>query len=122
MLASIFVIGISAWYILKKRNIVFARKSIVVAAIFGFLSSVYTVTTGEPDVLKSLQLLPGVQTAGEGSANLNVRGGSFDQNLIILDEVPVYNPSHALGFFSTFNTDALNNVSFPDGTVMPDKH
>ena len=71
--------------------------------------------TGEPDVLKSLQLLPGVQTAGEGSANLCVRGGSFDQNLIILDESPVYNPSHALGFFSTFNTDALNNVSFYKG-------
>ena len=75
-----------------------------------------TSMTGEPDVLKSLQLLPGVQTAGEGSANLCVRGGSFDQNLIILDEAPVYNPSHALGFFSTFNTDALNNVSFYKGT------
>lgn len=71
--------------------------------------------TGEPDVMKSLQLLPGVQTAGEGSTNLSVRGGSFDQNLIILDEAPVYNPSHALGFFSTFNTDALNNVSFYKG-------
>jgi len=71
--------------------------------------------TGEPDVLKSLQLLPGVQTAGEGSTNISVRGGSFDQNLIILDEAPVYNPSHALGFFSTFNTDALNNVSFYKG-------
>lgn len=71
--------------------------------------------TGEADVLKSLQLLPGVQTAGEGSTNLSVRGGSFDQNLIILDEAPVYNPSHALGFFSTFNTDALNNVSFYKG-------
>jgi hypothetical protein len=74
-----------------------------------------TSMTGEPDVLKSLQLLPGVQTAGEGSANLCVRGGSFDQNLIILDEAPVYNPSHALGFFSTFNADALNNVSFYKG-------
>jgi hypothetical protein len=74
-----------------------------------------TSMTGEPDVLKSLQLLPGVQTAGEGSTNLSVRGGSFDQNLIILDEAPVYNPSHALGFFSTFNTDALNNVSFYKG-------
>jgi len=74
-----------------------------------------TSMTGEPDVLKSLQLLPGVQTGGEGSTNINVRGGSFDQNLIILDEAPVYNPSHALGFFSTFNTDALNNVSFYKG-------
>jgi hypothetical protein len=71
--------------------------------------------TGEPDVLKSLQLLPGVQTAGEGSTNISVRGGSFDQNLIILDEAPVYNPSHSLGFFSTFNTDALNNVTFYKG-------
>jgi hypothetical protein len=70
---------------------------------------------GEPDVLKSLQLLPGVQTAGEGSVNLNVRGGSFDQNLILLDEAPVYNPSHALGFFSIFNADALNSVSFYKG-------
>jgi len=74
-----------------------------------------TTISGEPDVLKSLQLLPGVQTAGEGSANLNVRGGSFDQNLILLDEAPVYNPSHALGFFSIFNADALNNVSFYKG-------
>ena len=74
-----------------------------------------TTISGEPDVLKSLQLLPGVQTAGEGSANLNVRGGSFDQNLILLDEAPVYNPSHALGFFSVFNADALNNVSFYKG-------
>ena len=74
-----------------------------------------TSISGEPDLLKSLQLLPGVQTAGEGSANLNVRGGSFDQNLILLDEAPVYNPSHALGFFSVFNADALNNVSFYKG-------
>lgn len=71
--------------------------------------------TGEPDVLKGLQLLPGVQTAGEGSANLSVRGGSFDQNLILLDEAPVYNPSHALGFFSTFNSEAINNVELYKG-------
>jgi hypothetical protein len=74
-----------------------------------------TSISGEPDLLKSLQLLPGVQTSGEGSANINVRGGSYDQNLILLDEAPVYNPSHALGFFSVFNADALNNVSFYKG-------
>jgi len=74
-----------------------------------------TSISGEPDLLKSLQLLPGVQTAGEGSANINVRGGSYDQNLILLDEAPVYNPSHALGFFSVFNADALNSVSFYKG-------
>ncbi|MFM9908647.1 MAG: TonB-dependent receptor [Chitinophagaceae bacterium] len=67
---------------------------------------------GEPDLLKSIQLLPGVNVVNEGSTNLNVRGGSFDQNLILLDEAPVFNPSHALGFFSTFNADALRNVSF----------
>jgi hypothetical protein len=74
-----------------------------------------TSISGEPDVLKSLQLLPGVQTAGEGSANLNVRGGSFDQNLILLDEAPVYNASHSLGFFSVFNADAINSVIFYKG-------
>jgi hypothetical protein len=74
-----------------------------------------TSISGEPDVLKSLQLLPGVQTSNEGSANLNVRGGSFDQNLILLDEAPVYNPSHSLGFFSTFNADAINNITFYKG-------
>lgn len=66
---------------------------------------------GEPDVLKSLQFLPGIQTANEGTTNLSVRGGSYDQNLILLDEAPVYNPTHTLGFFSTFNTDAIKDVS-----------
>lgn len=70
---------------------------------------------GEPDVLKSLQLMPGIQAANEGAANLYVRGGSYDQNLILLDEAPVYNPVHALGFFSTFNTDALKDVTVMKG-------
>jgi hypothetical protein len=65
---------------------------------------------GEIDLIKNLQLLPGVQAAGEGTTNLNVRGGSFDQNLFLLDDAPVYNPSHALGFFSTFNPDAISSV------------
>lgn len=67
---------------------------------------------GESDVMKSLQFLPGVQTGNEGTANMSVRGGSFDQNLILLDEAPVYNPAHALSFFSIFNTDALKSVDF----------
>lgn len=70
---------------------------------------------GEPDLFKSIQLLPGVNVANEGSSNFDVRGGGFDQNLILLDEAPVYNPSHALGFFSTFNADALRNVTFYKG-------
>jgi hypothetical protein len=70
---------------------------------------------GEVDVLKSLQLLPGVQSGGEGTTGLYVRGGSPDQNLVLLDGVPVYNVSHALGIFSVFNADALRNVSLIKG-------
>jgi hypothetical protein len=70
---------------------------------------------GEPDVLKSLQFLPGIQTSNEGTTNLSVRGGSYDQNLILLDEATVYNPTHTLGFFSAFNTDALKDVSIYKG-------
>ncbi|HEX6192379.1 MAG TPA: TonB-dependent receptor plug domain-containing protein, partial [Chitinophagaceae bacterium] len=65
---------------------------------------------GEPDVLKTLQLLPGIQAGNEGSNGLIVRGGSPDQNLILLDGVPVYNASHAFGLFSIFNADAVNNI------------
>ncbi|AXY75508.1 hypothetical protein D3H65_16655 [Paraflavitalea soli] len=72
----------------------------------------------EPDVLKSLQFLPGIQSAAEGTTNLSVRGGSYDQNLILLDEAPVYNPTHSLGFFSAFNTDALKDVAIYKG-VFP---
>lgn len=64
----------------------------------------------EPDVLKTLQLLPGIQATNEGSSGLNVRGGSSDQNLVLLDGVPVYNASHAFGMFSVFNSDAVHNV------------
>ena len=66
---------------------------------------------GERDVLKTLQLLPGIKSAGEGNSGFYVRGGSTDQNLILLDEAPVYNASHLLGFFSTFNSDAIKDVS-----------
>ena len=70
---------------------------------------------GEPDVLKSLQFLPGIQAAAEGTTNLSVRGGSYDQNLFLLDEAPVYNPTHTLGFFSVFNTDVLKDISIYKG-------
>jgi len=65
---------------------------------------------GEVDILKTIQLTPGVKSAGEGSTGYYVRGGGPDQNLILLDEAVVYNASHLLGFFSVFNADALNNV------------
>lgn len=70
---------------------------------------------GEKDVLKTIQLLPGVKSAGEGNAGFFVRGGAADQNLILLDEAPVYNASHLLGFFSTFNSDALKDVTLIKG-------
>jgi len=70
---------------------------------------------GERDLLKTIQLLPGVKSAGEGNSGFFVRGGSADQNLILLDEAPVYNASHMLGFFSTFNSDALKDVSLIKG-------
>jgi len=70
---------------------------------------------GEVDVLKALQLLPGVQSGGEGQNGLYVRGGSPDQNLILLDGVPVYNASHLFGFFSVFNADAVKDVKLTKG-------
>lgn len=66
---------------------------------------------GERDILKTLQLLPGIKSAGEGNSGFYVRGGATDQNLILLDEAPVYNASHLLGFFSTFNSDAIKDVT-----------
>jgi len=72
---------------------------------------------GEQDILKTIQLLPGVKSAGEGNSGFYVRGGSSDQNLIILDEAPVYNASHLLGFFSVFNSDAIKNMKLYKGNA-----
>ncbi|HHZ65416.1 MAG TPA: TonB-dependent receptor [Flavobacteriales bacterium] len=72
---------------------------------------------GEVDVMKTLSLMPGVSTNGEGSTGLHVRGGSPDQNLILLDEAPVYNASHLLGFFSVFNSDAIKDVKLIKGGI-----
>ena len=71
---------------------------------------------GETDVLKAIQLLPGVQNGSEGSAGMYVRGGGPDENLLLLDGVPVYNVNHMLGFFSVFNPDALKNVTLYKGS------
>ena len=72
---------------------------------------------GENDVLKALQLMPGVKSGGEGSSGIYVRGGGADQNLILLDEAPVYNASHMLGFFSVFNGDAIKDVKLYKGSM-----
>lgn len=70
---------------------------------------------GEKDIFKTMQLLPGVKSAGEGNSGFYVRGGGADQNLILLDGAPVYNASHLLGFFSVFNSDALKDVKLYKG-------
>jgi len=73
------------------------------------------VILGEEDLMKSMQLLPGVKSGSEGTSGIFVRGGSEDQNLILLDGVPVYNPSHVLGLFSVFNADAIKSVTLTKG-------
>lgn len=72
---------------------------------------------GEVDIIKAIQLLPGVQSVSEGSSGFSVRGGSPDQNLILLDEATVYNASHFLGFFSVFNNDAIKDVKLYKGDL-----
>ena len=72
---------------------------------------------GEVDLVRAIQLLPGVTTAGEGASGFNVRGGGIDQNLILLDDAPVYNSSHLFGFFSVFNPDAVKDVKLIKGGI-----
>jgi len=72
---------------------------------------------GEVDIIKAIQLLPGVQVTSEGSSGFSVRGGSRDQNLILLDEATVYNASHLMGFFSVFNNDAIKDVKLYKGDI-----
>ena len=72
---------------------------------------------GEVDIIKSITLLPGIQNGGEGSSGLYVRGGGPDENLMILDEAPVYNASHLLGFFSVFNSDAIKDIQVFKGGI-----
>ena len=72
---------------------------------------------GEVDLVRAIQLLPGVSTVGEGASGFNVRGGGVDQNLVLLDDAPVYNSSHLFGFFSVFNPDAVKDVKLYKGGI-----
>jgi hypothetical protein len=72
---------------------------------------------GERDLIKTMQLMPGVKAAGEGNTGFYVRGGGLDQNLILLDEAPVYNASHLLGFFSVFNSEAIRDANLLKGSI-----
>jgi hypothetical protein len=75
------------------------------------------VLLGEKDILKTIQLMPGISSVSEGSTGFSVRGGDIDQNLILLDEAPVYSASHLMGFFSVFNSDALKDMSVYKGGI-----
>ena len=75
------------------------------------------VVFGESDILKTIQLLPGVSSAGEGASGFNVRGGAADQNLILFDEAIIYNSSHLFGLFSVFNSDAIKEVKLYKGGI-----
>jgi hypothetical protein len=75
------------------------------------------VVLGEVDVVKSIQLLPGVTNGGEGTAGFNVRGGAADQNLVLLDEAIIYNSSHLFGFFSVFNNDVIKDITLYKGGI-----
>jgi hypothetical protein len=72
---------------------------------------------GEPDIIKTIQMLPGVITAGEGTSSYFVRGGSADQNLILIDEAPIYDPSHLFGLFSVFNGDVIKDADLYKGGI-----
>ncbi|HEX9956490.1 MAG TPA: carboxypeptidase-like regulatory domain-containing protein, partial [Fibrella sp.] len=74
---------------------------------------------GEVDVVRSLLLLPGVTSVGEGATGINVRGGSIDQNLVLMDDAPLFNTSHLLGFFSVFNPDIVRDLTLHRGGIAP---
>ncbi|HYK54860.1 MAG TPA: carboxypeptidase-like regulatory domain-containing protein, partial [Flavisolibacter sp.] len=105
----------------KKKNANVSRPIMGMEKLNVNLINQLPVLLGERDVLKSIQLLPGVKGAGEGNSGFYVRGGGADQNLILLDEAPVYNASHLLGFFSTFNSDAIKDVTMYKGG-MPSQY
>lgn len=97
----------------EKENVVSAKMGVTKLEIAEMAK--IPVIFGEKDIIKTVQLLPGVKSAGEGNSGFFVRGGGADQNLVLLDEAPVYNASHLLGFFSVFNSDALKDVTLIKG-------
>ena len=88
-----------------------------VASITGELARTVPVLFGEPDIIKVIQMMPGVQSPSEGSTGFSVRGGGVDQNLILMDEAPVYNAGHFMGFFSVFNNDAVKTADLYKGDM-----
>lgn len=113
LLDGIVVTAESAAENMAERNVRSTRMSVVDVPI-RFVEALPAIL-GEQDVLKVIQLLPGVQSAQEGTTGFHVRGGNLDQNLVELDEATVYNPNHLFGLFSTFNSRALNHIELVKG-------
>lgn len=93
------------------------RPEMGVAGITGGLAKMVPVLFGETDIIKVIQMMPGVQASSEGSTGFSVRGGGVDQNLILMDEAPVYNAGHFMGFFSVFNNDAVKTADLYKGDM-----
>lgn len=100
-----------------KRNSNVKSLDVSVQSINGQTIKKIPALLGEPDVIRSVQLLPGVTTVGEGASGFNVRGGGIDQNLVLMDEAPVFNSAHLFGFFSIFNPDAVKDVELVKGGI-----
>jgi hypothetical protein len=100
-----------------QKNVIFQRYEVGVEKVNITSFKLLPTSMGESDIIKSVLLIPGVQTVGEGSAGFNVRGGSSDQNLILLYGAPVYNSSHFFGFFSAVNSDIIRDVTLYKGGI-----
>lgn len=100
----------------NKSKIVESTKTSSVTVPIGMINSMPTLG-GERDIVKAIQLMPGVQSGTEGSSGLYVRGGGPDENLVLLDGVPMYNMNHAMGLFSVFNSDMVNSVELHKGDI-----
>lgn len=111
------VVGIKVVEITAKKNDNVRRIDISTQTITAQTIKKIPAFLGEADVIKAVQLLPGVTTVGEGASGFNVRGGGIDQNLVLMDEAPVFNSAHLFGFFSIFNPDAVKDVQLVKGGI-----
>jgi hypothetical protein len=100
-----------------QKNVIFQRYEVGVEKVNITSFRLLPTSLGESDIIKSVLLIPGVQSVGEGSAGFNVRGGSSDQNLILLYGAPIYNSSHFFGFFSAVNSDIIRDVTLYKGGI-----
>jgi hypothetical protein len=101
----------------EDRNVTITKAEMSVEKLSAKAIKTVPALMGEVDVIKAIQLLPGVQSTSEGSSGFSVRGGGHDQNLILLDEATVYSASHLMGFFSVFNNDAIKDVTLYKGDI-----